>query len=476
MHFNWDVFINLGIISFALLIATYIRSKVKFFQKYLIPNALTAGFILLPLYNYVFPLIGFETASLKDLAYHFLGMSFVVLTLKHSQPKTKDNDGAMPMAIGILYQYSIQIIIGLLLTVGIIYTIRPELFHSFGIFMPLGFVLGPGQAMSIGMSWTEISGISGLGSVGLTFAALGFILCCFGGIYFINFAIRNKWVSEEELSYMGKEGTRRGIFSRDRKEPLPVGSLLTSESEAIDSMTLQTGLVIFTYFLSFLLLLGITKLLALIGDAGVQLGDSLWGINFIFAALTGMLMRRILVGLKADHIVDNMTMNRVSGLLVDIMVTAAIAAISIAVVLDYWLPILIVALVGGVISIWAVIYIGSRMYKTHRFFRTLMIFGVSTGTLSTALALLRVVDPDFKSPVVQDYTFGSGIVFVLVIPLILFMGWPLRTFMTGEWMWFWMFLGLAFVYFVGCTIYFIVKSKKNAFKNKRQVWLKKKAN
>jgi ESS family glutamate:Na+ symporter len=222
-------------------------------------------------------------------------------------------------------------------------------------------------------------------------------------------------------------------------------------------------------------LLGITKALALIGDAGVQLGNSLWGINFIFAALTGMLMRKILEWLKADHIVDNMTMNRASGFLVDIMVTAAIAAISIAVVIDYWLPILIVAAIGGIISIWSVIYIGSRMFKTHRFFRTLMIFGVSTGTLSTALALLRVVDPDFKSPVIEDYTFGSGIVFVLVIPIILFLGWPVKAFMTGEWIWFWMFFGLTLIYFIGCTIYFIIKSKKNAFKNKRQVWLRKKA-
>ncbi len=474
MNFHWDVFINLGIISVALLIATFIRSKVKFFQRFMIPNALTAGFILLPLYNYVFPLIGFETASLRDLAYHFLGMSFVVLTLKHSQHKTKDNDGAGPMAVGIIYQYTIQILVGMLLTAGIIYFIRPELFHSFGILMPLGFVQGPGQAMSIGMSWGNQMGLEGLGSIGLTFAAIGFILCCFGGIYFINFAVRNNWISKEELAYMGEESTRRGIFSRDRKNPLPIGSYLTSESEAIDSLTLQTALVLFTYFLSFLILLGITKLLALLGDSGVRLGESLWGINFIFAALTGMLMRKIIVALKADHIVDNMTMNRVSGFLVDIMVTAAIAAISIAVVIDYWLPILIVAGIGGIISIWSVIYIGSRMFKTHRFFRTLMIFGVSTGTLSTALALLRVVDPDFKSPVIEDYTFGSGIVFILVIPIILFLGWPVKTFITGEWMWFWMFFGLTFIYFIGCTIYFIIKSKKNAFRHKRQIWLRKK--
>ncbi|MBN2781576.1 MAG: sodium:glutamate symporter, partial [Candidatus Marinimicrobia bacterium] len=300
-----------------------------------------------------------------------------------------------------------------------------------------------------------------------------FIFCCFGGIYLINFGIRNKWITPEELSYMGDQGTRRGIFSNTRKE-LPIGSYQTTESEAIDTLTLHVGLVIFTYFLSYLLLQGLTLLLSLIGDAGVQLAESLWGINFIFAAFTGMIMRRILLLVKADHVVDNMTMNRVSGLLVDIMVTAAIGAISIAVIANYWLPIVIISLFGGIITTWSTIFIGSRLFKTHRFFRTLMIFGVSTGTLSTALALLRVVDPDFKTSVVQDYTFGSGIVFIFAIPLILFMTWPVKTFMTGNWLYFWMFFGLCFLYLVGCTVYYIIKVPRHAFKNKRQVWLRKK--
>ncbi|MDD3716817.1 MAG: sodium:glutamate symporter [Candidatus Marinimicrobia bacterium] len=473
MMFKWDIFINLGIISLALLIATFIRSKIKFFQKYLIPNALTAGFILLPLYNYVFPLLGFETGSLKDLAYHFLGMSFVVLTLKNTQKKTKENDGATPMAVAVLFQYSIQLVVGLLLTLGIIATFRPDLFHSFGVFLTLGFALGPGQALSIGTSWGNMMSIEGLGSVGLTFAAIGFIVCCFGGIYLINFAIRNKWITPEELSYMGDQGTRRGIFFNTRKD-LPIGSYLTTESEAVDTLTLHAGLVVFSYFLSYLLLQGLTLLLSLAGDAGMQLADSLWGINFIFAAFTGMLMRRFLVLVKAEHIVDNMTMNRVSGYLVDIMVTAAIAAISIAVVANYWLPILIVTVIGGIITVWSVIFIGSRLFRTHRFFRTLMIFGVSTGTLSTGLALLRVVDPDFKTPVVEDYTLGAGIVFIFAIPLILFMTWPVRTFITGNWLYFWMFFGLCLLYLVGCIIYYVIKVPRHAFKDKRQIWLKKK--
>ena len=48
MNFPWNMFLDLGVISIALLLATFLRARINFFQKYLIPNALTAGFLLLP--------------------------------------------------------------------------------------------------------------------------------------------------------------------------------------------------------------------------------------------------------------------------------------------------------------------------------------------------------------------------------------------------------------------------------------------
>jgi hypothetical protein len=75
---------------------------------------------------------------------------------------------------------------------------------------------------------------------------------------------------------------------------------------------------------------------------------------------------------------------------------------------------------------------------------------------------------------VEDYTYGAGIVFVLAIPLILFMTWPVQTFLTGNWIYFWMFFGLCVLYLIGCALYYIFKADRQAFKNKRQVWLKKK--
>ena len=88
MSIQWTMFINLGIISASLILATWIRTKVRFFQKYLIPNPLLAGFILLPLYNFVFPKLGLTSVNLGEMAYHLLSISFVALALK--APPGKD--------------------------------------------------------------------------------------------------------------------------------------------------------------------------------------------------------------------------------------------------------------------------------------------------------------------------------------------------------------------------------------------------
>ena len=88
MNFHWSIFIDLGIISAALLIATLIRARVRFFQKYLIPNSLTAGFLLLPFYNYLAPLLGLGTGGLENMIYHLLNISFISMSLRKAPQRT----------------------------------------------------------------------------------------------------------------------------------------------------------------------------------------------------------------------------------------------------------------------------------------------------------------------------------------------------------------------------------------------------
>ena len=86
-----------------------------------------------------------------------------------------------------------------------------------------------------------------------------------------------------------------------------------------------------------------------------------------------------------------------------------------------------------------------------------MIFGTANGTLPTALSLIRVVDPDFETPVASDYVYSTGIMFFLAIPIILCVNLPAN----GH---FWLFVGLTGLYTLGALIAYIALAKKKAFK------------
>ena len=467
MSYQWSMFINLGIISAGLLLATYIRTKVRFFQRFLIPNSLLAGFILLPLYNFVFPNFGQTTVNLGEMAYHLLSLSFVALSLK-ALPRKKPGKGRIfGTTLSVLFQFGVQGFIGLILTFVFIKTIRPDLFHSFGYLLPLGFAQGPGQAFSIGESW-RVFGVEGAGSIGLTFAALGFILCSFGGITIINIGIKKGWVPEEQVSFLKDKDARPGIHPKGTK--LKAGSFLTTETEAIDTLTLNAALVLIGYFAAFLVLKGLDFALGFLGPTGERLADTFWGLSFIFAALMGLLLRQILKATDNQHIVDNMSMNRLTGIFVDVMVASAIAAISIVVIRHYWLPIIVIAVTGAVAVAFTTLWYSSRIFHDHRFLRTLLVFGVSTGTLSTGLALLRVVDPDFETPVATDYTYASAITFVFAMPYILTMNLPLHTYETGDWKWFWLCVLVNVAYLLFTGLLFIRYAGKRAFKHPGRLW------
>ncbi|MCK5739537.1 sodium:glutamate symporter [bacterium] len=472
MNFSWHVFINLGVISIAMLFATLIRAKVKFFQKYLIPNALTAGFLALPFYNFILPHMGLNSIQLGEITYHFLGLSFIPLTLRQAPKKTLDertNHYAFPTAISIVSQMAFQAFIGIGLTLLYIRFVNPDLFHSFGFLLPLGFSQGPGQAFSIGESW-QIYGIQNAGNIGVTFAAIGFVICSFGGIFLINTALRKGWISEQELVHMRQKGTQTGI--RPQGEKRDVGAYLSTDTEAMDSFSLHMALVLTAYFMSWLLLKGLGVALGWIGPMGAELAANLWGLNFIFAAFMGLLLKKILQVFKVDYITDNRTLTRVSGLSVDIMVTSAVAAISLGSLSGYWLEILTLAAIGGISAFYGTIWFCSRLFEDHRFLRTLLIYGVSTGTLSTGLALLRAVDPEFESPVAVDYTYASGLTFFMVIPIILIIPLPLQTFKTGDWTYSWITLGVLALYLVFVLISYFVIAKKRALGQKNHIWFR----
>ena len=364
MTYEWTLVVDLGVIAGALALATLIRAKVRFFQKYLIPNALTAGFFLLLFYNLVAPAIGLGTGNLGGLVFHLLNISFISMSLKEGSMKGAGKR-IFATAVSIISHYAIQVAIGLGITALFIISIKPDLFLNFGFFLALGYGLGPGQSFAIGKAW-EPSGFANAGNIGLIFAAIGYVWGCIGGVWLINLGRKRGWVDADTHVAIEAKSMRTGVFGRNEKGP--VGAHLRTDTEAIDSMSFHLLLVFAVYLIAYLVLKLVTwPLLAYMGNMGKQLSDTLWGISFVFAAVIGMLVKKVMKMLKIEHLLDEGSFNRIAGGSVDFMLAAAVGAISLVVVSQYWLPIAAVAIVGGVVTTFTCLWMSSRLFDDHQF-------------------------------------------------------------------------------------------------------------
>ena len=457
---NFSYMIHAGIVSAALLLGALLRARVRVLQKYLIPSSIIGGALLLLFYNYAAPLFGLDSSFLGDLVYHLLNVSFIAMALRIPEEGGRKSRRAIGAnVIAVVAQYGLQCLLPLIAVAVLIATAMPDLFPAIALSLPLGFELGPGQAYSMSLPWVEM-GFEGATSVGLAMAAIGFIVGSVGGVILINIGIRKGWVSKEDAAKLEHGGVRSGFIPRSLQKE---GDRNTTEGESIDSLTYHLALILGTYLLSygFLSLLGL--LLGMLGPLGDSLMDSLWGINFVFSMFCANIVRMVIIKAGVAHTVDNKTMNRINGLAVDFTVISSLGSISIAAVASYWLPVLILVAIGIFITCYILPWYCSRLYDDYQFKRMLIIFGTGTGTLPTGLSLLRVLDPDFETPVATDYVYASGIVFFTVIPIILCVNLPALSYTTQNPMLYWLMVAICAVYTIGCVIAFRIYAGKRAF-------------
>lgn len=461
---NWNFFYHIGIISIALLFSALLRARVRFLQRFLIPAPIMAGLLLLVFYNFIAPLWGLRNDFLGDIVYHLLNISFISMLLRVTGKEPEGSKRKRILAenvTAVMAQYGLQCFFGLVATAAMIATFAPDLFPAIGFTLPLGFELGPGQAYSIALGWEKM-GFRGASSVGLTMAAIGFLVGSFGGVVLINQGLKRGWITADQAKRINAKSVRSGFFSRQESER-PIGAYLSTDGESLDSFTYHIALVMATYLLSWAFLSALTLALGLIGPLGVDLAESLWGINFIFSAFCALAVKLFMRSVGVETTIDNGTLNRINGFSVDITVASSLGAISLVTVQGYWVPILVLVLVGIVITVFILPWYCSRLYSDHQFFRMLVIYGTATGTLPTGLALLRVVDAEFETPVATDYLYSVGIVFVLAIPIILSVNLPAFSVTHNNPALFCLAIAISAFYLVASFVAYLILTKKRAF-------------
>lgn len=421
----WSFIITLTVLFSGILLANLIRRKVDFIQKSLIPSAVLGGFLVL-LANSAFkacfghPMIDLET--LETLTYHCLGLGFIALAWRHldsddSEKAKRDVFNTATVTVG---TYLLQAVVGLTITIALFFGIKA--FAASGSLLCLGFGQGPGQAFNWGMIFENQYGFKGGISFGLAIAATGFISACIGGVLYMKnvrktYKCKRRLVKARRSDSLGQE-----TFAIK-------GEIASSES--MDKLTVQFGLVFMTYIIAFLSMWALYKYV--LEPAGgfcmTTINPLIWGFNFLIGTAWAVLLRNIGDKLREKKIMhrkytNNYMMNRISGLMFDIMVVASIAAIDLSAfkVKEFWVPLLLLAVCGTLVTYWYVGRCCKKMFPGYSDEMFLAMFGMLTGTASTGIILLREVDPLFETPASSNLIYQNLWAIVLGAPIMLLMG------------------------------------------------------
>ena len=449
----WGFIIQLALIAGAILLATFLRQKVPFIRRSLMPVAVLGGFLLL-IVKYT-GLVHVDNTLMEMLVYHGIALGFIAMSLRVPEEASSQSGSFTGLKSGaiIVSTYMVQGVLGLLITLCLAYTFMPNLFKAAGLLLPMGYGQGPGQANNIGSSY-EALGFAGGRSFGLAIAAAGYIVACLAGVVILNI-----------LSRKGKLGDRAAIRSDvqpdagffQSKDEIPV-------SDSIDKLSIQIAMVMIVYLATYLCAWGITSGFSAI-SAGLAktLNTLIWGFNFIIGSALAMLLRVLLQKAKNSGLIrrqyqNNYLLNRISGFFFDIMIVAGIASINLEDIRGLWVPFLLLAILGGVATWVHLTIVCKKVYPNYYYEGLISMFGMLTGTISSGVLLLREIDPNLQTPAANNLITGSSFGIVLGAPVLILVGMAPKSDLMC-----WIVLAIAAIYLALLyLLIFKLRKKKDA--------------
>ncbi|RKQ28682.1 sodium/glutamate symporter [Oceanobacillus halophilus] len=364
-----------------LLIGVLIRVKVNFIRKLFIPASLIAGFIGLVLGPHVLGLLPDEMMSTWSgfsgvlISIVFAPM-LIGVTINFQRIKETQTISQLIFSWNTSFlQWGVPLVITAILLVPL-FGVNP----LFGALTEIGWSGGHGTAGGMVESFNELNWAAG-GSLGLTIATIGLLFGIISGVIIINYGVRKGYTNY--LTTNDSLGTKE---SKDIYEPneQTTSSVRTIRNEVVDGFAFHFSLIGVAIFIGWILKGVIDNFIT---------GMPLFPLAMIGGFLVGLVLKRT----SLYHAIDTSTFRRIQGISLDFLITAAVATISIPVVLEYFWPLLIITIVTMVMMVCFFFYFGPRLFQKDWFEHSIILFGTACGVAAIGYMLLRMVDPDLKS-------------------------------------------------------------------------------
>ncbi|MFI0469635.1 sodium/glutamate symporter [Saccharopolyspora sp. 5N102] len=291
---------------------------------------------------------------------------------------------------GVLF-YAAQVVVGVVL--GLV--VLGPLFGThdgFGLLLFAGWAGGFGSAAAMGAvfdegGWTEAQ------SLAFTSATVGLLVGIVGGIIQAKIGAKRGHAKEFEGLSAFPEHLRAGGLRSDEERPA-IGTHAFSGG-SIESLGFQAAIVLMISAAAY----GVN---ALLGEVFPAVSFPLFSIAFV----VGLVVRGLLSATRTRRFVDSESLKSISGSATDVLVVCGIASIVPSFVAGYWLPLLVLFVVGLALCLLLGIDLAPRVLGDEWFEKQIFTWGWSTGSVSTGLALLRIVDPRLRSRTLEDFAIA----------------------------------------------------------------------
>jgi ESS family glutamate:Na+ symporter len=335
-----------------------------------------------------------------------------------TKKKDKHVLGGLWMALMWGALISVQIVVAGVIAV-LFYGVGFKEFNPlYGMLAAHGFAQGPVQALSMAKTWiASISGdsLADAAQIGLFFAVVGYLAAVLVGVPICNYFFKHDLAalpqSEEDTEL------QRGLYKRETE--LALGSQTTHRA-SIDTLTFHWALILGTYFLTYILV-------SLVDPTHSTM---IYTMMFVWAILVANLVVLVLRKLHVDHLVDKGVQTSITNFCTDTALVSCMMSVTFGVVVKYLVPLIAISIAVVAVTVALTWYLAKKTgsYAAERF---ITVFGIATGTAISGLLLLRILDPEGRTPVTKEvvwwniFEMFTGAVAVSMAPFAAIWGWKI---------------------------------------------------
>ncbi len=397
-----------GVIAFAFMASmlyagAILRMRVPFLQSLLIPASILGGIVGFIFINAGLA-FGYTSDDFVAFTFHFFTLSFMSLVLTGSPAGQPAGQGYLRGGLWLAMLWTMSLVMQAMIGLGVILAFNEASSASvspyLGMIVAHGFTQGPGQALALGSIWETTFDVTNAASTGLVYASFGFIVSFLVGVPVARLIISRGWNNNKKAE-LAKEFVE-GIY---QKASRPASGQLITHPSNLESAAFHIGLLGVAYVLTYMWLSFLQGL-----AEGIQIGPVPIGlfVSFEFFFIHGLIVCSIMRGVIDrsgwGDFIDDDTQRMITGVSVDLMVVGTLMSIKVAVVAALFVPIMLTTVLVTAATI-GLCFSLSQTGGQYNYERALTSFGCCCGSTGTGLLLLRMLDPDFRTPVAKELAY-----------------------------------------------------------------------